>query len=362
MLKRIFIALLFLVAFAAGPILWVETTCVASAPASALPRLAGLEKEPGYRRAEGDSFLTFPEWNIVYAYADLAGVTARASESKFDYLESIRGFWRSLCTATRAASSVGPVTSSQKATNYIIALSFTAEMVAKGFWERTIGALTVAASGEHATFEDRFALRVLDEYAHFLKQTPWYQFPFGAELARFWYQTPFIQDGLGPGGYLRKIERRFALTIEWGVKTIYAQLMAALAGLSPADLKIKSVVAGLTPGDIAAEPRITRIRDLAPGQTLIETPRYDAFTDIMRGFAKKNRAFVEIAGARHILTTVIAREGATLDTKAHELFANPIQSRAGWRRIGYDVDVRDLTAHIADVERQGAEFEHAYDY
>src|SRR5262249_19199595 len=38
-----------------------------------------------YPRAEGDSFLTYPEWYIVYAYSDLAGVTRAASESSFDY-------------------------------------------------------------------------------------------------------------------------------------------------------------------------------------------------------------------------------------------------------------------------------------
>jgi hypothetical protein len=50
------------------------------------------------------------------------------------------------------------------------------------------------------------------------------------------------------------------------------------------------------------------------------------------------------------------RPGAT------ELFAIPIQSRPGWRRLGLDVEVKKLTALIGEVERQGGEFEHAYDY
>ena len=50
------------------------------------------------------------------------------------------------------------------------------------------------------------------------------------------------------------------------------------------------------------------------------------------------------------------RPGAT------ELFAIPIQSRPGWRRLGLDVEVKKLTALIGEVERQGDEFEHAYDY
>ena len=360
--KRLLLALLGAIAIAGASILWVETSCIARSFNPAPPRLAGLENEASYRRAEGDSYLTFPEWNIVYAYADLAGVTRQRSESKFDYLQAITGFWSSLCTSTRVASGIGPVTWEQKATNYIIALSFSAEMAIKGVWERTIGAITVLLSGDHATAEDRYAQHLLEDYAAFLKQTPWYKYRFADEVVRFWLSTPFIEPGVGPGGYIRKVERRIALTLEWSVKSVYASAMAALAGLSPADLRIKSVVAGLTPADIAADPRIKKLREVAPGQTLIETPRYDAFTDIMRGLSKRGRAFLEIAGAHRILTTVIARDGAALDTKGRLLFSNPVQAQPGFRRLGYDVDVRDLTAHIAEVERQGAVFEHAYDY
>ena len=72
-------------------------------------------------------------------------VTRQSSESAFDYLASVTGFWRSLCRATIAAGRVGPVTSDQKVTNYIIGLSFTAEMSIIGVYERTFGAATVWA-------------------------------------------------------------------------------------------------------------------------------------------------------------------------------------------------------------------------
>jgi hypothetical protein len=72
----------------------------------------------------------------------LAGVARQSSESDFDYLASIRGFWTSLCRSTIAATSAGPVTTDQKVTNYIIGISFTGEMAIKGLYERTIGAFT----------------------------------------------------------------------------------------------------------------------------------------------------------------------------------------------------------------------------
>jgi hypothetical protein len=138
--------------------------------------------DDGYRRAEGDSYLTYPEWYIVHAYTDLAGMTRQASESAFDYLAGIFGFWTSLCHATIAAGRIGEATVDQRTTNYIIGLSFTAEMVLIGLYERSIGAATAWARGAQRTAEDEFALAVADDYAAFLQQTPWYRYPFWLQM------------------------------------------------------------------------------------------------------------------------------------------------------------------------------------
>jgi len=339
------------------PIAVVEARCT-GAPAARAPEQALDIRVPNYRRAEGDSYLTFPEWYIVYAYDDLAGVTRAASESSFDYIDSIRGFWTSLCGATEAANAVGPVTTDQRITNYIIGVSFTAEMMIQGLWERTIGALAVLARGSTRTPEDEFALRFLDDYSASLRQTPWYAYPFGPELARFWRETP-----LTGGNPVRKIERRIALTLEYGVKAIYAKAIGWLAGYSPADLRIMSVVRGLDASDLAADRRITRVADVGDGLALIDTPRYQEFTEIVRGLGVRGRTVEEIAGNRRILATVLVPAGTSLDAAgARQIFSLEIQARPGWRRIGLDIEVPQLTAVIAAVEARGAKFEHAYDY
>ncbi len=237
----------------------------------------------GYKRAAGDSYLTFPEWDIVHAYADLAGVTRSASESAFDYWAATTGFWTSLCGATRAAGRTGDVTAGQKVTNYVIGLSFTAEMLIQGAYERTVGALTAWWRGPEPTEEDRFNARLLADYAVFLRQTPWYRYPFDAELSRLWRDVPFTPS-------LRAVERRGALSLQYGVKWAYAQGIAWLAGMDPAGLTIRSVVAGLDAADAAADPRITRLGPVPAGDggpaALIETPRYRAFTEILRGLGR----------------------------------------------------------------------------
>lgn len=153
----------------------------------------------------------------------------------------------------------------------------------------------------------------------------------------------------------------------YSVKAAYAAVLRYAAGYSPAALKIKSVVAGFDQSDLDADTRITKIGDLQ-GQsgskaTLIETPRYRAFTEILRGFGQRHRTVLEIAGNRRILTTVIVPPGLTIEVDGgREIFSLPLQARPGWRRIGLDTQVERLTAQIIDVERKGAAFEHAYDY
>jgi hypothetical protein len=316
---------------------------------------AAIVADPGYRRAEGDSYLTYPEWNIVQAYADLAGVTREASESRYNYARAIATFWSSMCSATATARKIGPVTPDQRITDYIIGASFSLEMAVQGLYERTIGALTAWLRGEKKTPEDEFNQRFLEDYAAFLQQTPWYQYPFKEELIRFWRETPW--SSASP---VRSIERRFALSAEYGLKGLYAVAIGALASYSPADLTIMSVI---RQSNDATVKDVAIIRELGGGMLLVRTPRYEAFTNILRAWAKNGTSVVEIAGNDRILTTVIAPRRSAIDAPGStRIFAIPIQSKPGWERIGFDTEVPMITAQIIAVERQGAVFEHAYDY
>lgn len=356
--KRVFIVLAALVAVlvvaAAAPIVLIESSC--GSGTIPVADTSGLEiGDAGYRRAEGDSYLTYPEWYIVHAYADLAGVTRESSESGYNYARAITMFWSSMCRATATARRIGPVTRDQRITDYIIGLSFSVEMGVQGLYEGTVGALTAWIRGNKKTPEDEFNQRFLDDYAAFLQQTPWFRYPFKAELVRFWRETPW--SWASP---VRTIERRFALSLEYGLKGLYAVAIGALASYSPADLTIMTVIKPSSDGTVGD---VTIVRELDGGAILVRTPRYQAYTNILKAWAKSGTAVVEIAGNRHILTTVIAPRGAAIAAPGSKpIFSIPIQSKPGWQRIGFDTDVAMLTGQIVAVERQGATFEHAYDY
>src|SRR5919197_5726456 len=77
------------------PILWIEIACTARRDTRPAP--VRLVSDARYARRVSDSYLTFPEWHIVYAYDDLAGVLRQGDPSRFAYGQQIFGYWASFC-------------------------------------------------------------------------------------------------------------------------------------------------------------------------------------------------------------------------------------------------------------------------
>ena len=358
-LKRIVAGGLLLALVVAAPIVWVERFCTAPPEPGWRPPTP-LVKTAGYVRREADSYLTYPEWHIVFAYEDLAGVLRRGDESDFAYGGQILGFWRSLCGLTGVVSARHGVPTDTRVMLYTIGWSFTAEMALKGAYEKTAGRFFEWLRGDGKTAEDEFIARDLEAYAAFLRQTPWYQYPFARRLASFWRRTPLGGDHLA-----RKLERRAVLTAEYGAKAVYGAAIgvASATALGAADQEIHTVVAGLDAAGAARDTRITVVRELGAGRTLIRTPRYRAYTEVLVGLARQGRDVVEIAGNQRILVTALVPPGPLPSLPgATRLFEAPIQSRPDRRRVGLDVTVPRLAATIRTLESAGASVEHVYDY
>ena len=356
---RLVAALVVFTVAGAAPIFWIEGLCVA--PRDPLVRTpAPIVNDRGYARRESDSYLAFPEWHIVYAYEDLAGVLRRGDESDFAYGRQILGFWRSLCGLTRVVSSRGEVGLSTKVMLYAIGWSFTAELALKGAYEKTIGRVFEWLRGADKTAEDEFIARDMQAYAAFLRQTPWYDYPFAARLLAFWRETPL--SGPHP---LRKLERRAVVTSELGARAVYGALagFASATALGASGQEIQTVVAGLEPNDAVRDRRITIVRELGGGRTLIRTPRHRAYTDLMVDLARQGRDVVEIAGNHRIFVTVLAPKGPLPPLPGTSpLFEVALQSRPDRRRVGLDVSVERLAATIRALDKADAAVEHLYDY
>ena len=335
-----------------SPIFYIETSCkgppqgwTAAAPyASVQPGSAG-------KRAEARSWLTYPEWYIVYSADSYARYLAQGHRpSGFSYGREITGFWTGLCAVNKAAGARD--TADAKVMLYTIGLSFSVEMAVKGFYENVFGRIAEWIGGADSS-TDTYNAGVWRRYGAFMHETPWYAFDFGGAAGGLW------RTG---GSSYRDWERRLAIGTEYVVKSGYAKAIGAASGAALGrDELTLNFVAKATPAAITAiDPRFKPGVVLPGGLVVVEAPRYAQFTDLLGKLAKSDTELVEIAGNDDILVTLLMPEAAPLPAGTTQLFTQPLDDRPGWRRVGLSVKIPQLLPLLRSPG--GAEIEHVYDY
>jgi hypothetical protein len=364
-LRRAAFALLALLILLALPALYIHGWCrggtgaETATSASLPPAIAdGLRAAAGYKRAEARSFLTYPEWYIVFTSQDYAGYIARNRPSGFRYFASAFAFWTSYCDINRYVTPRYAFDSEIHIVNYVIGVSHGVELILKGLYETIIGRLSELFRPGAPTAEERFAQAVFADYGNFLRTTPWYEYPFAkrrAELA--------LVDTAGPG-QIRKWERRIALSAELAVKSVYAGMIrgGAQSAFETPKLTTVAVVRGIPPARLAAAKEIRPLAQ-ANGLNLLAFPRYAPFADLVRELADSGAAFVEIAGNDEILVTaILERPDAALPEGTQAIFHTDLLSGAAGSRVGMVVPVADLMRAIRDLRKTVGRVEHIYDY
>lgn len=350
--KRLLLAVILLMIVLSVPIGYVELFCRAYPEQTAYEPII---TTPEFQRAEANSFLTYPEWHIVYAYEGLAKVLETGDEHAFGYLSSIQGFWTSFCDLNRKANRHGGGDFNTRGTVHTIGVSFTFEMAMKALYEETLGRVFAFNRGPEKTPQDLYSAEMAAEYAQFLQQIPWYKYDFNAAASRLWTQP--VPDPV------RGWERRLALGGEWKAKSAYAKVIAgAVAASGQAQLRIRSVVLGMAPDALSAIPDVDVIESNANG-VVIETPRYRAFTEILQKVALSGGDVVEIAGNDEIMVSLIEPSQAA---QSPIDLGEPI-SRI--RRDGFDgyrvlVTIRtdELSLFLRVLSGSARTLEHIYDY
>ena len=314
-------------------------------------------------RPEEQTYLTLPEWYIVYSADEYAAYLANNRPSGFPYFQAVGQFWQAyydVCTVTRDRY---PFNSDTQLMLAVIGVSFTAENVFKGIYENTIGRLSEWSASGQPTPEELYGRQVAAEYGTFLHTVPWYEFPFWAKIGPLWSSTPAEPD------VVRKVERRLALTLEYGVKAGYGWAIKQAAGsvYDAEKPEIMALAEGVTPELDEREPEL-RIVDVPEGQPArVALPRYEAFTKLVPRLVEQDVRFAEIAGNDEIMITVLApREWRWSPSTGTQLFTMPILTQPDRARVAVQVPVNALHTVILDLARlstsNAVTLEHIYDY
>jgi len=314
---------------------------------------------PDYAREEDKTYLTLPEWYIVYSTDEYAAFIADHSASDFPHFKAVGQYWKSYVDVCGVIRGRYPLNGGQHFTDAFIGVSFTAENMLKGAYETTIGRLTEWISSGTPTEEEIYAAQVAKEYGDFLHVTPWYFFPFKEKLQGLWSETSLW--GSDP---IRKWERKLVLTVEYGGKILYAGFtnLGAQATYGGADTsKIYAVTEGVTDDMLSDDLEI--IENVDDKRQLIYITRFEYFSFTVPGLTERGLSFVEIAGNDELLVTLIGDDGGTYSFQYGEyLFELPILTQPGLARVAMKVSVPELHLFLRELDGGVAILEHIYEY
>jgi len=316
---------------------------------------AGSRTPAEYRRAPDNTFLTFPEWYLVYSPREYAHFIVDQRPSQFPYLGHVRQFWQGYRAIYQASKDAGPFNLDYHVMIWIIGSSTTAEYGLKWLYETVVGRVAEASSGGELTAEDRLAADVARQYVDFLDVEPWYKFDFIAPLKRLWIATDWW--GAHP---LRKWERRYFLTSEYLAKAAYGQALKRLSESSGVESPVTAVVLDHAPPAPSADVKV--LETFPDGAVLAQLPRYQAFTRASAVLAKAGVSFLEIAGNRGpILVSAVVPEWYE-PIGVNVLFEQPIMTEPSRRRIALTVSVLQLSETLRRMDDPQIQLEHIYDF
>ena len=240
----------------------------------------------------------------------------------------------------------------------VIGTSHTIEHAIQWAYENTVGRLTEATAGGRTAADDYQAQAAAD-YAAFLDQVPWYQFPYAEKRAGLLALAPTAGDDR-----VRTTERKWAFALAYSIKQGYADLIkSALAATSDAALLDIHVWAkGPVAEATRNEPDTALERDMNADGTVFVTKRYQVFTDMIPRLIAKGVSFVEIGGNDEILVSVLSKDTVTAPEGSRTLFAYALPADPAQRRTGLTVAVRRLHTVVPALLASGARLEHVYDY
>jgi len=314
------------------------------------------------RRPVEDAYFSYPEWYIVWSYEERAQYLPKNLPSGFPYFASIGQYWKSYCFICGLTQSRHQFNFGDHLSSFVLGGSFALEYSIRGAYEQTIGRLSEWTSSHELVEEDAYAARVAREYADFVYIRPFYEFHFAHALKELWKETPLW--GKHP---IRKWERKFILTVDFGIEAIYAHAMlfASHVTYGTESDETYTWIENAPETLLRDFPRIKNVKQLGPQSFVVSIPRYQEFTDRAIELAKRDVHFEQVAGNDEIMVTVVVPKGRAYDLPAdlgRALFSEEFLTQFGVERIALECPVRSLHSVLNSFAVRGIKIEHIYDY
>jgi hypothetical protein len=306
-------------------------------------------------RPADQTFLTFPEWYLVFSPEEQADYFKNQTATSFPFMSHTAQIWESYKIVNDQIKDHFPPNKGYHFMIWVIGTSASIEYSIKAWYETIIGRIT--DRHKVATVEDVFNAKFTQDYVDFIKDKPWYEFNFRCRLSSLWTSTPFFGSN-----FLRKIERKYILTSELLVKAVYGKLIKiGTKTVYEEALSTTVVLVNHLPKNKEA---INIQKRLSDGSALINLPRYDRFSEAVQVLAKEGCTFKEIAGNNSaiLLTILVPASYNKPFGVAQPVFTQPISSNTLMKRVALAIPVKELNRMLIQLDDEKIKVEHVFDF
>lgn len=322
----------------------------------------GIEKDKidNYYRGEEQTFLTIPEWYLVFNPLEYAQfLEAGENPSDFPFFSSINQFWVLYDRVKAITDGVYAENTEYVTMLQVIGISTTVEYMMKGAYENSVGRFTRWTAGGEDTQEDLIITQAQRAYSNLIFYEAWYEFDFSSWQDRIWSETDFFGDN-----FIRKLERKLFFSLEYQFKAFYAKLIKYGAQTAYEQSDGLVYMEAIKPQASTSNfPSAVQIIGDSGGDILMSVPRWGAFTKAVTELAKLNIRYKNISGNRRIVVSMLsdsANENPLV--KSNMVFSSLLVSNTNKKRTYSLVAVQDLSAAIAEASNKGFQVEHIFDY
>ncbi len=305
------------------------------------------------QRSADQTYLTYPEWFLVFSPEEYAYHLKENPSYTFDYIGHIEEFWSAY--AAMYKKTLEKEYSFNRGYHVMImtiGVSTTVEYLVKYFYGHAIAQFVALTQTHGRVSEQNYGAKVAQEYVDFIKNRPWYEFDFGKRFVGIYKENSFFGKD-----FLRKMERKEALSVEYGVKYLYAKVIAYFTEV----------------GYEKAVPLTQVVLVKQNHITTAEFPRYDKFKDSSLEYAKEGYDFKTIAGNDGNTTILYSLLGTRENlSDFHCMLRQPIVSNLKYERCINDIRINKLGAFLREKNLQitdrflptshGVKLEHIFDF
>lgn len=310
----------------------------------------------GYFRDEAQTFLTVPEWYLVFnpkEYADF--LEAGHNPSDFPFYASMDEYWKLYDRSMKLVSQAYPPNEEYTTMLDVIGVSITMEYTGKMLYENTIGRVFSWFSNGTASDQEKAIIRAQRAYSDFIYDKAWYEFQFMP-----WVKEVWGVSNQADSNWLRKVERMLFFTLEFTFKAAYATLIDWAAQASYEE-PVTDIYLLVSQADSLQHPAVKVIAEQG-GEKIVAIQRWGTFTKTVLELAEEEMTIREIGGNDEIVVSVLQSAQSSVLLEGELLYESGVVSNPTQKRMVYRIAVSQLLPYVRDAQRNGIEVEHIFDY